>query len=182
MMLAYVMRRVFLRIASMLLCAGIILAATWAATRAYDHHQSPIEQARKYPEAAGGDTPFPGSEEALRLAISGKSDVVRRQLPKVESFLANLGPLLSLVYLGEGNGSDIYQATFQNGTLVWRITMGPDRKMVALRCAAPEGPTAQDWIDHYVLDTTGKGTSRIILAFAKFLALVGLGRFAGIRL
>jgi CubicO group peptidase (beta-lactamase class C family) len=89
-------------------------------------------------------TPTPGSEAALRKMIEdtrlGKPDydqmspglaaATRQQLPQLQASLAQAGALQSLTFKGVGpGGADIYSAKFENGSLEYRIWLGPDGKI-----------------------------------------------------
>ena len=88
--------------------------------------------------------PAPGSEAALRKMIEdarlGKPDydhmspglaaATRQQLPQLQSSIIQLGALQSLTFKGVGpGGADIYSAKFENGSLEYRIWLGPDGKV-----------------------------------------------------
>lgn len=181
-----------------MLAAGFVTAVTWRMTPPRDPKQPQAVDAHltKKRTALQSDEPTPGSEKALRQVIAGMttvsldyarmsheaSDAIRHELSRDQQTLAGLGPLKSTTYLGAGTSGDVYRASFRNGSLICRIFLGKGGAIEGLRLAAPEGPTPQDWIDAYALNPAGKDMARIILAFAKFLVVVGLGRFAGIRL
>jgi hypothetical protein len=89
-------------------------------------------------------TPAPGSEAALRKMIEdtrlGKPDYLqmspglaaatRQQLPQLQASLAQAGALQSLTFKGVGpGGADIYSAKFENGSMEYRIWLGPDGKV-----------------------------------------------------
>jgi len=88
--------------------------------------------------------PTPGSEAALRRLndgiASGKpnydemdpflSDAVKKQLQFLQPGIASLGPLKSLTFRNvTGQGHDLYLATYEKGTMAWRISMRPDGKI-----------------------------------------------------
>ena len=88
--------------------------------------------------------PFPGSEAALRRLsdgiASGKpnydemgpvlSDAVKKQLQYMQPGIASLGSLKSLTFRNvTGQGHDLYLATYEKGTMAWRISMSPDGKI-----------------------------------------------------
>jgi CubicO group peptidase (beta-lactamase class C family) len=83
----------------------------------------------------------PGSEAAVRRVIGelrlGKPDyelmssalgrLTRRQITQQQATIAKLGALQSLTFKAVGAaGPDIYQATFDKGSLEWRIWLNPD--------------------------------------------------------
>ena len=89
-------------------------------------------------------TPTPGSEAALRRLsdgiASGKpdysemgpvlADALKQQLPHMQPGIAALGPLKSVTFRNvTGQGHDLYLATYEKGTLAWRISMAPDGKI-----------------------------------------------------
>jgi CubicO group peptidase (beta-lactamase class C family) len=89
-------------------------------------------------------TPAPGSDAALRKLIedtrAGKPDydrmspglaaATRQQLPQLQATITQLGALQSLSFKGVGpGGADIYAAKFENGSLEYRIWLGPDGKV-----------------------------------------------------
>jgi CubicO group peptidase (beta-lactamase class C family) len=89
-------------------------------------------------------TPAPGSEAALRKMIEdmrlGKPDydqmspglaaATRQQLPQLQASLTQAGALQSLTFKGVGpGGADIYSAKFENGSMEYRILLGPDGKV-----------------------------------------------------
>jgi len=86
-------------------------------------------------------TPATGSEAALRRLIaetqlgqpnydlmsSGLAAATRQQLPQLQSMLKQLGSVQSVSFKGVGPaGPDIYQVKFDNGSLEYRIWVGPD--------------------------------------------------------
>ena len=88
--------------------------------------------------------PAPGSEAALRKMIEdmrlGKPDydqmspglaaATRQQLPQLQASLTQAGALQSLTFKGVGpGGADIYSAKFENGSMEYRILLGPDGKV-----------------------------------------------------
>ena len=90
-------------------------------------------------------TPTPGSEAALRRLsdgiASGKpnydemgpvlTDAVKSQLPNMQWGIAALGALKTVTFRNvTGQGQDLYLATYEKGTLAWRISLGPDGKIV----------------------------------------------------
>jgi len=82
-------------------------------------------------------TALPGSEAAVRRMIeelqAGKpnydlmSAATRQQVPQIRSIITPLGALHSVTFKGVGpGGADIYQATFEKGSLDYRIWLAPD--------------------------------------------------------
>jgi CubicO group peptidase (beta-lactamase class C family) len=89
-------------------------------------------------------TAAPGGEAALRKMIeelrAGKPDydrmspglatVTRQQLTQLQASIVQLGALQTVTFKGVGpGGADIYQVKFENGSLEYRIWLGPDGKM-----------------------------------------------------
>ena len=89
-------------------------------------------------------TAMPGSDVALRKMIddlrNGKPDydhmsaglaaATRQQLPQIQPMISQMGALQSLTFTGVGpGGADIYTAKFENGSLEYRIMLGPDGKV-----------------------------------------------------
>ncbi len=87
----------------------------------------------------------PGTEAALRRLsdgiASGKpnydemgpilKDAVTKQLPTMQPGIAALGPLKTITFRNvTGQGADLYLATYEKGTMAWRISLGPDGKIV----------------------------------------------------
>ena len=87
---------------------------------------------------------MPGSDVALRKMIddlrNGKPDydhmsaglatATRQQLPQLQPMISQMGALQSLTFTGVGpGGADIYTAKFENGSLEYRIMLGPDEKV-----------------------------------------------------
>jgi hypothetical protein len=83
----------------------------------------------------------PGSEAAVRRVIgelrlgrpnydlmsSALARLTRRQITQEQATIAKLGALRSLAFKAVGPaGPDIYQATFENGSLEWRIWLNLD--------------------------------------------------------
>lgn len=101
-------------------------------------------------EKISSQTADPGSEAALRRSIeqivAGKPDYERmgqalaydihRQLPQMQQTFEAWGPLQSLAFKGVGpRGGDIYDVTFANRVVEFRIRLGPDNKIVGQRFA-----------------------------------------------
>ena len=58
----------------------------------------------------------------------GLAAATRQQLPQIQVMLLKLGALQSITFKGvEANGADIYLVKFENGSLEYRIVLGPDR-------------------------------------------------------
>ena len=58
-------------------------------------------------------------------------DAIKKQLPTLQPGLATLGALKSVTFRNvTGQGADLYLATYEKGTMAWRISMGPDGKIV----------------------------------------------------
>jgi bla regulator protein BlaR1 len=89
--------------------------------------------------------PTPGGEAAVRLLseglATGKPDyhkmsaelaeVLRKQLPGMQPQIASLGALKSVTFRNvTGQGADLYVATYEKGSLAWRVVLGPDGKIV----------------------------------------------------
>jgi beta-lactamase regulating signal transducer with metallopeptidase domain len=85
-----------------------------------------------------GQTPLPGSEAAARRLVAGVAtgnpnydemspalaDAVRKQLPKLQPWLADLGPIVSVQFIGVGNqGWDIYSIKHEHGSSQLRIAL-----------------------------------------------------------
>jgi len=87
----------------------------------------------------------PGGEAAVRLLseglATGKPDyskmgtdlaeVIKKQLPGMQPQIASLGALKSVAFRNvTGQGADLYLATYDKGSLAWRIVLAPDGKIV----------------------------------------------------
>ena len=98
----------------------------------------------------------PGSEAALRRLIeelrAGKPDYdlmspamareTRRQLTQEQATIAKLGALRSVTFRGVGPaGPNIYQTTFEKGSLEWRVWLNLDGTVDAFRFRAVPSPT-----------------------------------------
>jgi bla regulator protein BlaR1 len=85
-------------------------------------------------------TPLPGSEAAARRLIAGVAagnpnydemspalaEAVRKQLPSLQPWLADLGPIVSVQFIGVGNqGWDIYTLKHEHGSSQLRIALDP---------------------------------------------------------
>lgn len=90
-------------------------------------------------------TATPGGDAAVRRLsdgiASGKpdydnmstvlSDALKNQLPWMQPQIANLGALKSVAFRNvSGQGMDLYLATYEKGTLLWRIAVSPDGKIL----------------------------------------------------
>jgi hypothetical protein len=90
-------------------------------------------------------TPTPGSDAAVRRLsdgiASGKpnyaemgpilTDAIKNQLPSMQPGIAGLGALKTVTFRNvTGQGQDLYLATYEKGTLAWRISLGADGKIV----------------------------------------------------
>lgn len=187
--MAQSIQRVALRTASILLAAGIVVAATYAMTPPYDQTREEAAEA----EQAKKHSPTPGSEEALRRVIDeiqrGQpdyarmderlSDTVRRLMPYTPPLLANLGPLQSVAYAGKGGGGvDFYRATYMNGSVRWAISMGKSGMIEGLGFGPISPPNPHRWIDSYAVFPMGAGAEEMAVRLAQLLALVAFGRLA----
>lgn len=90
--------------------------------------------------------PAPGSEAALRRHIdemvSGKpnyelmtpdfAEIVRLNLARIQKRLVDLGRVETVEFKNVArDGSDLYQVTFQHGSVPWRILLNPDGKLAS---------------------------------------------------
>lgn len=90
-------------------------------------------------------TPTPGGEAAIRRLSEGMAsgkpnydemsptlaEAAKNQLPFSQPLISSLGALKSLTFRNvSGQGMDVYLATYEKGTMVWRIGLGPDGKIV----------------------------------------------------
>jgi len=97
----------------------------------------------------------PGSEAAVRRLIgelrlgrpnydlmsSALARETRRQITQEQATIAKLGPLESLTFKGVGPaGPNIYQATFERGSLEWRIWLNLDGSVDVFRYRAVSPP------------------------------------------
>lgn len=76
-------------------------------------------------ELQGGSPNYEDMEPALRVAV-------RQQLPMVTPRLKGLGPVKSIRFEGEQQGSDVYDVQFERGGTVWMIGIAPSGKLAAL--------------------------------------------------
>jgi bla regulator protein BlaR1 len=89
--------------------------------------------------------PTPGGEAAVRLLSTGLAagnldyskmstelaDVFKKNLPGMQPQIASLGALKSVAFRNvTGQGADLYLATYEKGSLAWRVVLGPDGKIV----------------------------------------------------
>ena len=89
-------------------------------------------------------TPYPGGEAALRRIVGelargepnydlmspGLADATRRQLTSLKDTFASLGELKTVRFMEVGpQGLDVYDCTFANGSVTWRIAFSPDGKV-----------------------------------------------------
>jgi hypothetical protein len=90
-------------------------------------------------------TATPGGEAAVRLLSEGLAtgkpdyskmgpelaDVLKKQLPSMQPQIASLGALKSVTFRNvTGQGADLYLATYEKGSMAWRVVLGPDGKVV----------------------------------------------------
>jgi hypothetical protein len=57
---------------------------------------------------------------------------VKQQLPMIQNRLQMLGNVKSVDYVGNQNGSEVYQVAFDNGVTAWAIQLGPSGKISTL--------------------------------------------------
>ena len=58
------------------------------------------------------------------------AEATKLQLAGMQAGISALGPLKSLTFRNvTGQGHDLYLATYEKGTLAWRISMAPDGKV-----------------------------------------------------
>jgi len=103
--------------------------------------------AAKLADRIKNKTPAPGSEAALRhyfdelqqgkSSFDGMSDdlaqLAHEQLPAFQKLIAPAGPLQSVTFRAVGQaGADIYDVKYANAMWEWRISMGPDGKVIGL--------------------------------------------------
>ena len=92
-----------------------------------------------------------GTEAALRKSIEGlqrgqpdydlmspqAAAATREQLPKLKAAIDQFGALQSITFKGVGPaGADIYEARFERATTEWRISLGPDARIVGINFRA----------------------------------------------
>ena len=119
-------------------------------------------EAKKVADAAAAfdkrfkdQTAAPGSEAAVRRMIGelkagnpnydlmspGLADVTRQQLPRIQSMIAGMGALQSVIFKGVGpGGADIYQVNFENRSIDYRIWLGADGKTEGANLRPSEYP------------------------------------------
>jgi CubicO group peptidase (beta-lactamase class C family) len=107
-------------------------------------------------------TAAPGSEAAVRRMINelqtgkpnydlmspGLAEVTRQQLPQLQSTIAGMGALQSVIFKGVGpGGADIYQVNFEKGSIDYRIWLGADGKAEGANLR-PSDPTSSPAATH----------------------------------
>jgi len=120
-------------------------------------------EAKKFSDAAAAfdkrfkdQTAAPGGEAAVRRMIDGLqtgkpnydlmspglAEVTRQQLPQLQSMIAAMGALQSMIFKGVGpGGADIYQVNFEKGSIDYRIWLGADGKAESANLRPSEYPT-----------------------------------------
>jgi hypothetical protein len=103
-----------------------------------------------------------GSEAAVRRMINelqtgkpnydlmspGLAEVTRQQLPQLQSTIAGMGALQSVIFKGVGpGGADIYQVNFEKGSIDYRIWLGADGKAEGANLR-PSDPTSSPAATH----------------------------------
>ena len=59
------------------------------------------------------------------------AEATRIQMPHLQESIAGLGALKTVVFRNvTSSGMDLYVATYEKGTLAWRISLGDDGKIV----------------------------------------------------
>jgi bla regulator protein blaR1 len=91
-------------------------------------------------------TATPGGDAAVRRLsdgiASGKpdydkmstvlADATKKQLPGMQPTIASMGALKSVTFRNvTGQGMDLYLATYEKGTLLWRIALAPDGQILS---------------------------------------------------
>jgi hypothetical protein len=126
-------------------------------------------EAKKIADAAAAfdkrfkdQTAAPGSEAAVRRMINelqtgkpnydlmspGLAEVTRQQLPQLQSTIAGMGALQSVIFKGVGpGGADIYQVNFEKGSIDYRIWLGADGKAEGANLR-PSDPTSSPAAAH----------------------------------
>lgn len=163
------------RVVLVILSAGLVIFVTYAAVPHSDPKPA-SNQATRFTM----DQAMPGGADAVHRAISDIRN--GRQLPEEQWLVSALGPLETLSYTGAGDRGDHYLASFQKGSLLWNVSVDDSGKIKGLTFDAPNGPTPQDWIDHYALIPAGVRVALLIPELIKILAVIGIGRLVGIRL
>jgi hypothetical protein len=70
------------------------------------------------------------------------AEVTRQQLPQLQSMIAGMGALQSVIFKGVGpGGADIYQVNFEKGSIDYRIWLGADGKTERANLRPSEYPT-----------------------------------------
>ena len=70
------------------------------------------------------------------------ADATRQQLPQLQSMIAAMGALQSVIFKGVGpGGADIYQVNFEKGSIDYRIWLGADGKTESANLRPSEYPT-----------------------------------------
>lgn len=72
-----------------------------------------------------GEPNYDEMQPLLRAAVKNQYSVVQ---PK----LASMGKIKSIEFVGNQNGQDIFNVTFENGSLAWGIQLTADGKITAL--------------------------------------------------
>ena len=100
-------------------------------------------------------TAAPGSEAAVRRMIgelqAGKpnydlmspnlADATRQQLTGIQSMIAGMGALQSVVFKGVGpGGADIYQVNFEKASIDYRVWLGADGKVESANMRPSDSP------------------------------------------
>jgi hypothetical protein len=100
-------------------------------------------------------TAAPGSEGAVRRMIDelrtgkpnydlmspGLAEATRQQLPRLQSMIAAMGALQSVIFKGVGpGGADIYQVNFEKNSVDYRIWLGADGKVDSANLRPSEYP------------------------------------------
>jgi hypothetical protein len=76
------------------------------------------------------------------LMSPGLADATRQQLPQLQSMIAAMGALQSVIFKGVGpGGADIYQVNFKKGSIDYRIWLGADGKTESANLRPSEYPT-----------------------------------------
>ena len=76
------------------------------------------------------------------LMSPGLADATRQQLPQLQSMIAAMGALQSVIFKGVGpGGADIYQVNFEKGSIDYRIWLGADGKAENANQRRSEYPT-----------------------------------------
>jgi hypothetical protein len=102
-------------------------------------------------ERIASKTAAPGSEAALRHYLDGVAaskidydqmesmlaDVTRQQEAQIKVFAAQLGAVQSIKFVGVGKqGWDVYDVTFANGSLQYRIMLADNGKIAGMMAMA----------------------------------------------